>query len=90
MPNARHRLTNACLALVVAVIWVALAGAFAWGAYSSSASTRFLAYALASPYTLASLFFPENVAVSLGLALQFGICFAVVSLMNRKRSRETL
>jgi hypothetical protein len=89
MPNARHHLINACLAFVAAVIWVLLAGAFSWGAYSSSVSTRFFAYALASPYSLAGLVLPENIAVIAGLALQFGICFAGISLLNRKRIRET-
>lgn len=89
MQNARHHLVNASFALVATVIWVMLAGAFAWGAYSPSASMRFFAYALASTYGLASLLFPENMAVSMGLALQFGTCFTVVSLLRRRRIPET-
>jgi hypothetical protein len=88
MPNARRHFINACLAFVATVIWVLLAGAFAWGAYSSSASTRFLAHALASPYALTGFLLPESIAVSVGLALQFAICFVVVSLLKRRRITE--
>jgi len=93
MRTWRSHILNALIAAVLALVWVAVAGGMAWGAFSEHESTRYTARALASPYALAKMLLPEWAVIPGAMAIMFAACFAVVSLfgrvIRRKHAHET-
>jgi hypothetical protein len=93
MSGMRAHALNLAIAIVLALIWVFFAGAMAWGAFSEQASTRYVAFALASPFALAGAVVPDSVAVPGGIAIMIVVCFVVVStlslLLRRRKAHET-
>ena len=87
----RAHVLHLAIAIVLTLIWVFFAGAMAWGGFSEQASTRYVAFALASPYAIAGAVVPESAAVPTGIAIMIVVCFVGVSVLGRllRRTRRT-